>query len=60
MMTPRNSSQCIKEREQSPVQESNRSDFMHEILLMIIPLAAPYIAGYIQKFMGSIQSEESD
>jgi hypothetical protein len=42
-----------------PVQKNqNHPDPMHEILLMIIPMVTPYIAGYIQKYMGSILSED--
>jgi hypothetical protein len=60
MMTPPASARCKEEREQSPHKDTNHPDLMHEMLLMILPMAVPYIAGYIQKYMGSIQSEESE
>jgi len=45
--------------QQSPQTESCRPpDYLHDLLVMIIPLAAPYIASYIQKYLGSIQSGE--
>jgi hypothetical protein len=38
----------------------NRPDLAHEILSMIIPLAAPYVTGYIQKYIGRILSGERE
>ena len=40
-------------------EEQSRPDLMHEIQAMIIPLLAPIIIGYIQKYIGSILSPES-
>ena len=40
-------------------RDTSRPDFMHEMLSMIIPLAAPYITGYIQKYIGRILSSDS-
>jgi hypothetical protein len=39
--------------------ERSHSDLMHEMQAIIIPLAAPFIMGYIQKYLGSILSAES-
>jgi len=44
-----------REREQ---KDTCHSDLMHEMLLMLIPLAIPYITGYVQKYLGSIQPRE--
>jgi hypothetical protein len=44
----------------SQQDETCRPDHMHDMLLMIIPLVAPYITSYIQKYLGSIQSKEHD
>lgn len=32
--------------------ETCRPDHMHEMLLMIIPLVAPYLTGYLQHYLG--------
>jgi O-antigen/teichoic acid export membrane protein len=40
-------------------RERNHPDMMKEILLMLLPLAAPHIASYIQKYIGSVLSAES-
>jgi len=40
-------------------EEQSRLDLMHEMQVIIIPLVAPYIIGYIQKYFGSIFSAES-
>ena len=40
-------------------RERSHSDLMHEIQAIIIPLAAPFVIGYIQKYLGSILSAES-
>jgi hypothetical protein len=41
-------------------KDTSRPDPMQEMLSMIIPLVAPYITGYIQKYLGRIQSGERD
>jgi hypothetical protein len=33
-------------------------DLMHEMLLMLIPLAVPYITSYVQTYLASVQSKE--
>jgi hypothetical protein len=43
----------------SQKKERNRPDLMMEMLSMLLPLAAPHIAGYIQKYVGRILSAES-
>jgi hypothetical protein len=40
-------------------RERSHSDLMHEMQAMIIPLAAPFVMGYIQKYLGSILSADS-
>jgi hypothetical protein len=40
-------------------RERSHSDLMHEMQAMIIPLAAPFVMRYIQKYLGSILSSES-
>jgi len=40
-------------------EDQSLPDLMHEIQAIIIPLAAPYMIGYIQKYFGSIFSAES-
>lgn len=37
-------------------QGTSRPDLTHQILSMMIPLAAPYITGYIQNYIGRIIS----
>jgi hypothetical protein len=37
-------------------RETNRQDLAHEMFSMLIPLAAPYITGYIQNYIGRIIS----
>lgn len=37
-------------------RDTSRPDLTHEILSMMIPLAAPYITGYIQNYIGRIIS----
>lgn len=37
-----------------------RPDLMMEILSVILPLAAPYVAGLIQSYLGKIHPEERD
>jgi hypothetical protein len=39
-------------------RERSHSDLMHEMQAMIIPLAVPFVMGYIQKYLGSILSED--
>ena len=43
----------------SQKKERNRPDLMMEMLSIVLPLAAPHIAGYIQKYVGRILSAES-
>jgi len=40
-------------------KERSPPDLMHEMQAMIIPLVAPFIIGYIQKYLSSIFSKES-
>lgn len=40
-------------------KEQSHPDLMHEMQAIIIPLVAPFIMGYIQKYLGSILSAES-
>ncbi|MGA2934430.1 MAG: hypothetical protein ABSD81_04680 [Methanomicrobiales archaeon] len=61
LITSRASVQDAQERSRVTMQkDTSRPDFMHEMLLMIIPLVTPYITGYIQKYIGRIQSGERD
>lgn len=61
LMTSRSSVQESQGRSRDPIQnESSRPDLMHELLLLMVPLAAPYITDSIQKYLGSILSGESD
>jgi len=47
------------QRQQVPVQkETSHSDLLKEMLPLIIPLAAPYLLGYIRKYLGNIHSED--
>jgi hypothetical protein len=41
-------------------KDTGRPDLLYDMLLMILPLAAPYVAGYIQKYLGTILSGERD
>jgi hypothetical protein len=41
-------------------RDRSRPDLMHEMLSMIIPLVAPSVTGYIQKYIGGILSGERD
>jgi len=41
-------------------RSGNRPDLVHEILSMVIPVAAPYVTGYIQKNIGRILSGERE
>ena len=51
-----------KEQENSPPSPQKETcrppDYLHDMLVMMIPLVAPYIASYVQKYLGSIQSGE--
>ena len=41
-------------------REQSHPDLMKEMLLIFLPLAAPYIAAFVQKYLGSlIQSAEN-
>lgn len=61
LMTSRPSVQEVQERSRGTIKhESSHPDLMQEILLMMIPLAAPYLTDYIQKYLGSILSVESN
>jgi hypothetical protein len=59
MMAPRDSAHENPGREQVQ-KDTGRPDLMHEMLMMMIPLAAPYVTGYIQKYLGNFLSEERD
>jgi hypothetical protein len=41
-------------------RDTSRPDLAHEMLSMIIPLAAPYITGYIQTYIGRILSGQRE
>lgn len=46
-------------RSRVPLQkETGRPDLLHEILPLIIPLAAQYIIEYVQKYLGTVLSED--
>jgi len=40
--------------------ETRRPDITHEILSMMIPMAAPYITGHIQKYISRMMSGQRD
>ncbi len=59
MMTSHGSVQNAPGSSRAPVQkETCRTNPMHDMLLMIIPLVTPYIASYIQKYLEKIPSEK--
>jgi hypothetical protein len=39
-------------------KDTRHPDLMHEMLLMLIPLAVPYITSYVQTYLASVQSKE--
>jgi len=41
-----------------PPQKDRSPDLMHELLLMSIPLVAPYLMSYIQKYLEGLQPGE--
>jgi hypothetical protein len=61
LITSRASVQEAQGRSRVTMQkDTSRPDLMHEMLSMIISLVAPYITGYIQKYIGGILSGERD
>jgi hypothetical protein len=57
LVTSRSSYNEVEGRSRSLSQrDSSRPDLTQEMLSMIIPLAAPYITGYIQNYIGRILS----
>jgi hypothetical protein len=57
LVTSRSSHNEEPERSRNLLQRNtSRSDLTQEMLSMIIPLAAPYITGYIQNYIGRILS----
>jgi hypothetical protein len=41
-------------------EQKSRPDMKMEILSMILPIVTPYIAGYLEKYMGRIFSGDRD
>jgi hypothetical protein len=61
LVTSRASGNEAQGRSKGTIQkDTSRADLMHNMLLMILPLAAPYISGYIQKYLGKILTGERD
>jgi hypothetical protein len=61
MMTSHAPVQEAQGREQATMQKDTcRPDHMHDMMLIILPMVTPYIAGYLQKYLGSTLSEERD
>jgi len=59
MMTSRAPVKEAQGRSPVPPQKApGHPDLLHEMLPLIIPLAAPYIIGYIQKYLGTILAED--
>jgi hypothetical protein len=57
MMTSHSSGQGAgRDRE----RDTCRPNHMHDMLTMVLPLVTPYLAGYVQKYLGSILSEHRD
>jgi hypothetical protein len=57
LVTSRNSNNEGQGRSRTlPQRDSGRLDLTQEMLSMIIPLAAPYITGYLQNYIGRILS----
>jgi hypothetical protein len=57
MMSSRTPEPGVHESPRVP-KDTGHSELMHEMLLMLIPLAVPYITGYVQKYLGNIQTKE--
>lgn len=53
MITPHPSQEEGKKRHGKKKKNRRRSDPMMDILSAIIPLAIPYLTGYLEKYMGS-------
>ena len=48
-------------RTRSPRENDvRRPDLMHEILSMMIPVVAPYITGYVQKYIGRMMAGDRE
>jgi hypothetical protein len=59
MMTSHGSVPDAPGSSRAPMQKDTcRSDHMHDMLLMIIPLVTPYITSYIQKYLEKMPSEK--
>jgi hypothetical protein len=50
----------VKERVTGRKEYKSRPDMTMEILSVILPLAAPYVAGLIQSYLGKIHPGERD
>jgi hypothetical protein len=50
----------VKERATGRKEYKSRPDMTMEILSVILPLAAPYVAGLIQSYLGKIHPGERD
>jgi hypothetical protein len=53
MMIPDTSRKEGKHRQEKKKKAKRRHDPMMDILSAIVPLATPYIAGYLEKYMGT-------
>jgi len=61
LIPSRASVQEVQRRSRVTMQkDTDRPDLIHEMLVMMLPLVAPYLTGYIQKYIGSILSGERD
>lgn len=60
LMRPRVVFDKVDEQPRVQMKKAEGPDLIREILSVVIPLAIPYIAGYIQNYMGEIHSRERD
>jgi len=59
-MKPRVVYDKVQEPAHAPVKKGGYPDLVKEILSVMLPLATPYIAGYIQKYMSEIHHKKRD
>ena len=52
--------QGTREKDAGSRERGSRPDMTREILSMIIPLAAPYVTGYLKNYMAKVFSGERD
>ena len=52
--------QGTREKDAGGRERRSRPDMTREILSMIIPLAAPYVTGYLKNYMAKVFSGERD